>query len=116
MSTARSPITTHVLDTAIGKPARGVALAIARLEGGAFVELARGETDADGRHAHLLAPGSLIPGTYRMRFEVAPYFAATQRPSFYPHVEIVFTIERTDEHYHVPLLVSPFGFSTYRGS
>lgn len=116
MSQAKSPITTHVLDVAIGRPARGVAITLARLAGRDFEELARGETDADGRHAHLLAPGSLVPGTYRIRFDVAPYFAASQRASFYPYVEIVFTIAETDEHYHVPLLLSPFGYSTYRGS
>ncbi len=112
----KSPLTTHVLDVSIGRPARGVALALERLDGGAFRELARGETDADGRAGALLAPGSLVAGTYRLRFEVGPYFAASERPTFYPYVEIVFAVEATDQHYHVPLLLSPFGYSTYRGS
>jgi 5-hydroxyisourate hydrolase len=113
---ARSPITTHVLDVSLGRPARGVALRLERLEGGAFRELARGETDADGRAGALLAPGPLEAGTYRLRFEVAPYFASTSRAGFYPYVEIVFAVEAADRHYHVPLLLSPFGYSTYRGS
>lgn len=112
----RSPITTHVLDVAIGRPARGVAVRLAISEGSSFRELARGETDADGRVTTLLAPGSLTAGTYRITFELASYFAASDRPSFYPHVDIVFTVAATDEHYHVPLLLSPFGYSTYRGS
>lgn len=114
--TARSPITTHVLDVSLGKPARGVPLRLERLESGAFLQLAHGETDADGRCSQLLAPGTLAAGTYRLRFDLDPYFALDGRRSFYPHVEIVFVVERTDEHYHVPLLLSPFGYSTYRGS
>ncbi|MDQ3035392.1 MAG: hydroxyisourate hydrolase [Myxococcota bacterium] len=114
---ARSPITTHVLDVSIGRPAPGIAVTLARADGsGAFRELARGETDADGRATQLLAPGSLEAGTHRITFEVAPYFASSGRASFYPHVEIVFVVGATDEHYHVPLLLSPFGYSTYRGS
>lgn len=113
---ARSPITTHILDVSLGRPASGVALRLERLDGGAFRELARGETDADGRVSGLLAPGSLEAGTYRIRFEVGPYFAASGRTTFYPYVEVVFAIEATDQHYHVPLLLSPFGYSTYRGS
>lgn len=116
MTPTRSPVTTHVLDVAIGRPARGVAVTLSRLTGEAFEELAHGETDADGRHANLLRPGTLVPGTYRIRFEVGPYFAQTQRESFYPFVEIVFVVAATDEHYHVPLLLSPYGYSTYRGS
>jgi 5-hydroxyisourate hydrolase len=114
--TARSPITTHVLDVSLGKPARGVPLRLERLESGAFSHLAHGETDADGRCSQLLAPGTLAAGTYRLRFDLDPYFALDGRRSFYPHVEIVFVVDRTDEHYHVPLLLSPFGYSTYRGS
>ncbi len=113
---ARSPITTHVLDVSLGRPASGVPVRLERLAHGAFAELAHGETDADGRCSHLLAPGSLDPGTYRIRFDLDPYFARDGRRSFYPHVEIVFVVESVHEHYHVPLLLSPFGYSTYRGS
>jgi len=116
----RSPITTHVLDVSLGRPASGVSLSLARATSGAqpptFVELAQGTTDADGRATQLLAQGSLEAGTYRIRFEVLPYFARDGRASFYPHVDIVFVVAALDEHYHVPLLLSPFGYSTYRGS
>lgn len=113
---ARSPITTHVLDIALGKPARGIPVRLERLEGAAFAELARGETDADGRCGQLLAPGTLVAGTHRIRFELDAYFEESGRTSFYPYVEIVFVVAKTDEHFHVPLLLSPFGYSTYRGS
>ena len=112
-----SPITTHVLDTALGKPACGVAVQLSRLEpDGTARELARGATDADGRVRDLLAPGSLRCGRYRLRFEVGAYFAAGGRDGFYPLVDVVFEIGAETEHYHVPLLLSPYGYSTYRGS
>lgn len=114
--TQRSPITTHVLDVSLGRPARGIAVRIARQDGDGWNELGSGETDADGRASQLLAPGSLSAATYRISFELAPYFAASSRKSFYPSVDIVFVVESTTEHYHVPLLLSPFGYSTYRGS
>jgi 5-hydroxyisourate hydrolase len=116
MTAARSPITTHVLDVSTGRPARGVAVVLARHEDGTFRDLARGATDDDGRVTTLLAPGSLVAGTYRISFDVGGYFAAAGRASFYPHVEIAFVVSTPSEHYHVPLLLSPFGYSTYRGT
>lgn len=113
---AKSPITSHVLDVALGKPAAGVSVKLARSEAGAFVELAQGTTNEDGRVTNLLSPGTLAAGTYRISFALTPYFEASGRTSFYPHVDIVFTVERPEEHFHVPLLLSPFGYSTYRGS
>lgn len=112
----RSPITTHILDVSLGKPAASVAVRLARLDADVFVELASGTTDADGRVTTLLAPGSLVNGTYRLSFEVGAYFATSQRSSFYPHVDVVFAVTQPDQHHHVPLLLSPFGYSTYRGS
>jgi 5-hydroxyisourate hydrolase len=114
--TAKSPITTHVLDTALGRPARGIRITLEREEGGAFTELASGRTNDDGRVGDLLAPGTLEAGTYSMTFHVADYLAAQGEPGFYPVVPVIFTIRSTTEHYHVPLLLSPFGYSTYRGS
>ena len=114
--TQRSPITTHVLDTALGRPAEGIGVRLERADGSRFAEIARGTTNADGRIADLVAPGSLEAGAYRLTFDVAGYFRRTSRPSFYPEVAVTFTIERADEHYHVPLLLSPYGYSTYRGS
>lgn len=108
-----SAITTHVLDTARGHPAAGVAI---RLERGGEV-LGRGETDADGRLRTLLPSGApLAPGTYRLVFETAGYFAAQGVEAFYPEVSVDFQVRDGGQHYHVPLLLSPFGYSTYRGS
>ena len=112
-----SPITTHVLDLALGAPASGLAVSLSMLEpDGSTRELARGTTNADGRVADLLTPGSLQRGIYRLTFQTGAYFANSQRASFYPEVSIVFEIRAEAEHYHVPLLLSPYGYSTYRGS
>ena len=108
-----SPITTHVLDTALGRPAAGVPLKLER----SGKTLGRGVTDADGRCRTLLAAanGGLKKGVYRLTFEVAAYFKKTRQKGFYPSVSIEFEV-RAGGHYHVPLLLSPWGYSTYRGS
>ena len=111
-----SPITTHVLDTALGKPAAGVAIELHRVNADESVLLARGETDSDGRIMTWPADFSLEAGPYRLFFETAGYFAATGRQSFFPRVVIDFAITDATQHYHVPLLLSPFGYSTYRGN
>jgi 5-hydroxyisourate hydrolase len=112
-----SPITTHVLDTTRGRPAQGVPVRLERREdGGAYATVGSGATDADGRLRTLLAAGSLTAGVYRITFDTAAYFGALGTSTFYPEVSIVFSIRSTDEHYHVPLLLNPFGYSTYRGS
>ena len=118
MST-RSPITTHVLDTSTGRPAAAVPVTLSRQipEDEVWELLAEGRTDADGRIADLLAPGSLQPGTYRIRFATASYFASVGvERFFYPWAEIVFLVDDPAQHHHVPLLLNPFGYSTYRGS
>ncbi|MCA8942306.1 MAG: hydroxyisourate hydrolase [Planctomycetes bacterium] len=112
----RSPITTHVLDTTIGRPAAGIRVVLERLDGATAQEIASGRTDGDGRVSDFLPPGSLEPGTFRLTFDVADYLAAQNRETFYPHVPIVFRVDAADEHYHVPLLLNPFGYTTYRGS
>lgn len=107
-----STISTHVLDTSLGKPAEGVRVTLQR--DGSL--LGSGVTDQDGRVRDLLASGSsLSAGDYRLTFSVADYFGA-KRKSFYNEIVIHFYISSEEEHYHVPLLVSPFGYSTYRGS
>lgn len=113
-----SPITTHVLDTALGRPGAGIEAVLERRAGdGSFEVLGRGRTDADGRIGDLLPPGSrLEPGIYRLTFETGAYHARTGRPGFYPQVSVLFEIGDAGQHYHVPLLLSPFGYSTYRGS
>ena len=116
MSTARSPITTHVLDISLGRPAAGIPVRLSHMANGEWNEIGAGETDADGRVSTLLQPGSLELGTYKIHFALEGYFESGKRKSFYPYVDIVFLIETTTEHFHVPLLLSPFGYSTYRGS
>lgn len=116
MTIAKSPITTHVLDLAVGRPAAGVPVSLAQGSGDDFREIGVGTTDADGRLTTWLTPGSIAPGIYRLRFDLVAYFARDGRTFFYPYVDIAFMVRAADEHYHVPLLLSPFGYSTYRGS
>jgi len=112
-----SPITTHVLDTARGCPAAGLEVRLERqAANGQWQPLASGTTDDNGRITDLLAPGSLSAGRYRIAFATGPYFAQQNVAGFYPQVVVEFEISRPEEHYHVPLLLSPFGYSTYRGS
>ena len=112
-----SGLSTHVLDTALGRPAAGIAVRLEVGEGDDWRELARAATNADGRVAQLLpAATSLATATYRLTFDVAAYHAARGAAGFYPHVTIVFTVRDATQHHHVPLLLSPFGYSTYRGS
>ncbi|MCX4098850.1 hydroxyisourate hydrolase [Nocardia sp. alder85J] len=105
-----STVSTHVLDAVRGVPAAGVAVT---LFDSRTTELVTATTDADGRVAALGA--GLVPGVYRLRFDTGAYFAAQRTPAFYPEVTIAFTVA-DDRHHHVPLLLSPFAYSTYRGS
>ena len=112
-----SDITTHVLDTSLGKPAAGVAVTLEAHSAEGWKTLASGVTNADGRLRDLLPEDSKVaPGTYRLRFETAVYFRARGVESFYPHVEITFHVKDAAQNYHVPLLIAPHGFTTYRGS
>ena len=112
-----SGITTHVLDTSRGRPASGVPVLLEMRSDDGWREIARAETDADGRVRPLLPPGSpLTAGTWRLTFDVGNYFASQDVESFYPEASIVFVIRDAEQHYHVPLLLSPYGYSTYRGS
>ncbi len=110
-------ISTHVLDTARGMPARGVRVTLQRSAGpDAWDDLAMGSTNADGRIPDFVHESTPLPaGTYRVRFDVSAYFSEHKTKSFYPYIEVVFELGN-DGHYHVPLLLSPWGFSTYRGS
>ena len=113
-----STISTHILDTSRGEPAAGVAVALeCRSPGDIWTRLNSGATNADGRIASLLPDGKrLDPGTYRLRFETGPYLTDRGQPAFFPYVEVVFTIDAPARKHHVPLLLSPFGYSTYKGS
>lgn len=113
-----STLSTHVLDTSLGRPAAGLTLLLEVQDAeGSWRELARGTTNADGRAPGLLPQGTVFEvGTYRLTFDTDAYFRARQVQGFYPYVSVVFRLTAPGEHYHVPLLLSPFGFSTYRGS
>lgn len=111
-----SQITTHVLDTSIGKPGEGIQIELQEHKEGEWQTLAEGVTNEDGRIADLLGKDSTLPpGIYRMVFHTSKYFSDKNQKAFYPVVIIHF--QTMDEsHYHVPLLLNPFGYSTYRGS
>lgn len=109
-------ISTHVLNTAIGRPAEGMSVTLERVDATEWSEVTGGVTDADGRLGTLVADADLQIGTYRITFGTGGYFASRAEVSFYPEVTIDFEVHDASEHYHVPLLVSPWGFSTYRGS
>lgn len=110
-------ITTHVLDTARGKPAQGVPVKLERRNAsGGFDLVGQGVTDADGRNRALVTAEAVTAATYRITFDTAAYAAASGTPCFFPEVAILFVVEDPAQHFHVPLLLSPFGYSTYRGS
>jgi 5-hydroxyisourate hydrolase len=113
-----SGITTHVLDTSLGKPGHGIAVTLERLSAdGDWARLGGGITDRDGRARDLVPDGTHIQrGTYRISFDTRAYFEALHITGFYPEVRIVFEIADPGEHHHVPLLLCPYGYSTYRGS
>ncbi len=109
-------LSTHILDTAIGRPAAGVSLMLAKLIGNTWNDIGSGTTDADGRCKTLLGDSPLEAATYRIHFATSEYFAAQNLSGLYPYVEIVFTVTDPAQHYHIPLLLTANGYSTYRGS
>jgi 5-hydroxyisourate hydrolase len=112
-----SNVTTHILDTSIGRPAAGVAVILdIAIGASAWQEMGRGVTDNDGRLRTLSPADGLRAGTYRIRFDTGDYFKARGIDAFYPEVSVTFALSDAAQHYHVPLLLSPFGYSTYRGS
>ena len=107
-------ISTHLLDISRGAPAANVDVTLEQMDDRGGASLAgKGRTDKDGRVADL---GPVRPGVYRLRFATGAYFAATQRETLYPEVSIVFHVHQADQRYHLPLLIGPFGYTTYRGS
>jgi 5-hydroxyisourate hydrolase len=112
-----SPITTHILDTSRGRAAEGVTVLLEQEQGGQWKEIGKGVTDADGRVKTLLGDDHvLVPGIYRLAFDTGHYFKRLAVSGFYPFVAVSFEIRAAGEHYHVPLLLNPFGYSTYRGT
>jgi 5-hydroxyisourate hydrolase len=111
-------ISTHVLDTTSGRPAAGVGVILERQgPNGELQPVSRARTDADGRVRELI-PGAvdLEEGTYRLTFETGAYFETLETEGFYPRVSVLFSVRDPTQHHHVPLLLSPYGYSTYRGS
>mgnify|MGYP000172709040 FL=1 len=112
-----SQITTHVLDTTRGLPAQNLPITLFAQTSDGWAELAYGVTNADGRIAGLLADDVVLAaGVYRMHFSTKPYFVANKEQGFYPYVDIVFELDSSGSYYHIPLLLTAFGYSTYRGS
>ena len=109
-------VSTHVLDIHRGRPASGVPVRLERKNGDTFSTLKEGTTDNDGRVKDLVPDGQLEAGTYRITFDTSVYFASQNLDGFYPEAAIVFTVRDPNSHYHVPLLLSAHGYSTYRGS
>ncbi|KAI0964426.1 hypothetical protein AcW1_001249 [Taiwanofungus camphoratus] len=129
---SKSPITCHVLDSSLGKPASGIQVRLQEYHSVAktaalFEPLAEGETDADGRCTQLWPKASeehtaeeraklTVGSLYKVVFKTKEYFERTGRKCFYPWVEITFEVTNPDEHHHIPLLISPYSYTTYRGS
>jgi len=111
-------ISTHILDTARGTPAANVGVQLERQDAsGAWRTLSSSRTGADGRCAQLLPEGEkLVPGAHRLTFDTAAYYSAQGASGLYPVVQITFTAREGDAHFHIPLLLSPHGYTTYRGS
>lgn len=108
-------ITTHILDTSRGKAAANVGVKLEVRLDDAWKEVGRGETDSDGR-CKTLTPGAIDPGMYRLCFDVGSYYRERHTETFFPETVVIFTVADPAQHFHVPLLISPFGYSTYRGT
>lgn len=108
-------LSTHVLDAGRGQPAADVPVSLYRRSGDEWELLGEGRTDADGRVTGL-APDGLAAGIHRLDFDTGAYFASSGQTGFYPEVRVTFEVVDPEQHYHVPLLLSPYAFSTYRGS
>ncbi|RYZ04268.1 MAG: hydroxyisourate hydrolase [Myxococcales bacterium] len=109
-------ITTHVLDTSLGKPAAGIPVSLSVREGSVSRELGRSITDADGRVRQLAPEALLAVGSYVLTFETNDYFRAAARETFFQRITLELFVADANQNYHVPLLLSPFGYTTYRGS
>ena len=117
MAPTLSGISTHILDTSLGRPAAGVRVILETKSSGSWISLSQNATDADGRIKQMLPePASMEAGEYRLIFATGDYFHAQRIDGLYPEVQIAFTVRDTGGHYHIPLLLTANGYSTYRGS
>ncbi len=113
----RNPLSVHVLDLQSGKPTAGIAVTLEQQVGSQWRELASGITDTQGRIAALYPEGKSMPAAqYRIVFKTGEHYARLGQPTFFPRVPVEFTVDAPTQHYHIPLLLSPFGYSTYRGN
>eukprot|EP00093_Oithona_nana_P002333 02333.XXX_24899_24299_1 [CDS] Oithona nana genome sequencing. len=112
------PISSHVLDTSTGLPAAGISITFAKLDpvSSQWIPICQKKANGDGRASAFLTWEEILPMTYRMRFDIQDYFKTSNVDTFYPYAEVVFQIKDPKAHYHIPLLLSPYGYSTYRGS
>ena len=111
-----SGISTHILDTSRGRPAAGVAVVLERFNRDGWEVVAEGETDGDGRCRLLLDAAEVKPGKHRLLFLTEPYFAAQKLPTLYPEIAVVFTVREGEANFHLPLLLTPHSYTTYRGT
>lgn len=114
---AANPLSVHVLNLENGLPSPGVNVTLEQHVGSQWQPLAQGVTNEQGRIGELFPAGkSLEKGQYRVVFKTGDYFAKAKRETFFPEIPVIFEVKNSDQHYHIPLLLSPYGFSTYRGS
>lgn len=114
---AANPLSVHILDLQTGTPTAGVTVTLEKKTGNDWRQLASGVTNAQGRIADMYpADKAMVQGDYRIVFKTGEYYARLKQETFFPEIPVQFHVEKTDQHYHIPLLLSPFGFSTYRGN
>ncbi|KAK5642744.1 hypothetical protein RI129_008911 [Pyrocoelia pectoralis] len=116
MTSNKPPITTHVLDTSRGIPVTGLQVSLYKLIDGRWTYINEGITNSDGRFLNFLERSDFTPGRYKLHYDVDRFFEARKQDTLYPFIEIVIDCRAPNDHYHVPLLLSPFGYTTYRGS
>lgn len=116
MAAETNPLSVHILNQQTGKPAPDVEVVLEQKQTDGWVKLNSGQTDRDGRIKALWPTQTATPGDYRVTFKTGAYFAQQKLDSFFPEIPVEFHISSADEHYHVPLLLSQYGYSTYRGS
>lgn len=117
VATKKNPISVHVLNLKTGSPSEGITVRLEKKEAGQWVKLASSTTNADGRINALYPQGQeMAPGDYKVSFETGEYYSKLKEDTFFPEVPVIIRVQKAGEHYHVPLLLSQYGYSTYRGS